>query len=83
MFTIEKNIPVTAPTGARGPRSKYPWPQLEVGDSFAMPTNGNAKSDRRRLLAAALSYAKKTGTRFVAGYESQGETNFVRVWRVE
>jgi hypothetical protein len=66
---IEKGIPV--PT--RGRASKYPWNELQVGDSFLLP-NDDAPS------ASSLSTgAKKAGIKIKVREVENG----VRVWRTE
>ena len=48
-YKVEKDIPI--PTIQRFPPhrpSKYPWADLEIGDSFAIPTDGlNQKSKEK------------------------------------
>lgn len=69
---IEKNIPVPSPHAAR---EKYPFHQMEIGDSFVVPV------DRRTAASAACTwYKKKHGMRFVTRTTEDGK--FVRVWRI-
>lgn len=71
-FKIDKGIPIP-PKKARWRPSKYPFVNMQVGDSFF--TNGTAAS----LRSATFTYSKRTNTKFVTRSEGTGW----RVWRVE
>lgn len=59
-------------------KPRYPFRQMEVGDSFALPRNMDVDNVTRfRLIANAYSY--KLGTRFVV---LRDDTNFYRCWRI-
>lgn len=79
MHNIEKNIPIPSKKGGRG--SKYPFHEMEVGDSFLYPCErANTTQYMRRLLSAANSYTRgKTnrGTAFTARVVDGG----IRIWR--
>lgn len=64
---IDKGIPV--------PR-KYPFDQMEVGDSFAVPPD----THRTTVSIAALRYGRKHGMRFVTRTMPD---RTLRCWRVE
>ncbi len=71
---IEKGIPVRDPrTDANGVRRKYPWDEMETGDSFFAPVSSNA------LRTTAAYHAKKTGQEFIVRKENDG----ARAWRVK
>jgi len=63
---IEKKIPL--------PR-KYPFDEMEVGDSFELPTNWK----RTTVAVAALRYGKVTGTKFSIRKTPEG----FRCWRIK
>jgi len=68
-FVIEKGVPV-APPG----NSIYPFGELDVGDSFLLPTGaGNASAFRRSASLWAARHGAKVTIRKVDGG--------VRVWR--
>lgn len=74
-ITVQKKVPMP-PIIRRGMngtgRPKYPWAAMEIGDSFAFPTNIG-----RQSYAAAIQ-ASKGGKKFrVARYEQH-----YRCWRV-
>lgn len=69
-FKIEKNIPV--PDGYR--RSNWPFDEMEVGDSFAVP-----KAKARVAKQAAYNRNKGIDRRYVTRSEGDG----VRIWRVQ
>ena len=83
MFQIEKNVPMPHHSG-RGGRTKYPFPDMEVGDSFAMKYK--TKMDRHTL----LQYASKAptlkgceGMKFSARTLVEKGKTVVRIWRVK
>lgn len=68
-ITIDRNIPI--PKISRGSRpSKYPWAEMEIGDSFVM----NRKRPNGTVSAANKRYSCKFIARTVEGG--------VRVWRI-
>jgi hypothetical protein len=66
---IEKGIPV--PTDAR--RAKWPWKDMDVGDSFLMP---DAKQKNVQPMTSIAG--SRLNRRFIARQVDGG----VRVWRV-
>ena len=81
---IEKGIPFPRPTG--GAPRKYPFPDMEVGDSFAVPMEGvmgNKGMDiaADRVRCAACNYARPNGVKFIV--RTIREDGVVRCWRVE
>lgn len=67
-FVVEKNVPVQHGAGAP---HKYPFHDMEVGDSFAIPADKFA-----RVKAAAYAHARNHGRKF-----STSEKH-LRCWRV-
>ena len=68
-FKIEKNVPIP------GDRAKYPFADMEVGDSFVVhPDNaGNVNS-------SSMAYTKKCpGVKFRMRKQTETES---RIWRV-
>lgn len=81
---IDKNHPLPPPADGR-PR-KYPFPDMAVGDSFAVPLIGgnNPKGEDMaavRLRSAAKSYARIEGGKFTV--RTNREAGEARCWRVE
>lgn len=69
---IEKNIPIPRSHAEGG---KYPFPQMEIGDSFVVP------ADRGRAATVACARQKrKHGKQFATRKTEDGK--FVRVWRI-
>jgi hypothetical protein len=76
-FKIEKDVPVP---GTYHHRAKYPFPEMEVGDSFLVPYGGKPKRVvMNNVRSAGSYYGKRHGIRFVFRTEEGG----VRTWRVE
>jgi len=89
-YPIETGIPMPEeqPLNRAG---KYPWRQMQVGDSFLAPTAGSLESHpdltplqisrkRREGIRALLIYQHK---RFPQRFQARIVENGVRVWRVE
>ena len=73
-FMIEKNVPLPE----QNIRWKYPFDQMEVGDSFFVP---NKESTQMSALCKRAS--KRLEARFVTAKAEAGDAKGVRVWRVE
>ena len=74
---IEKGVP--APSLAHG-NQKFPFPLLEVGDSFFVGTsNRTARAERIRLYDAARAWSQRHEGKMLVRRVDGG----VRVWRVE
>ena len=67
MFKIEKSVPLT-----KG-RNSYPFPQMEIGDSFALPSEL-----RISVSNAATAWGKVNGRKFTV--QRDGDQH--RCWRV-
>lgn len=71
MATVQIDKGIKIPQRSGGPGRKYPWADMEVGDSFF----STAKSIREQSAHAGKVYGRKFATR--------KEGNGIRVWRVE
>ena len=72
-FKIEDGIPIPGQNKVRG--TKYPWKELQVGQSFFVPLNGKRAAVVQSTLNSAGKYVgMKVATRQVEGG--------VRVWRI-
>ena len=67
-FEIQKEIPLP-PQFKR--QNKYPWNEMEIGDSFLAPHNGG--------LSASCRMQSRNGKEFISRIECRG----TRVWRVK
>lgn len=72
-FTIDKNVPMPKP---RRPASKYPFKELDVGDSVLF--SGSDHSGRF-FLGALYRAQRETGRKFTTRKTPEG----FRVWRIE
>lgn len=69
MIKIDKKVKLPPPSDREG---KYPWDQMNVGDSFSVSNNPSIR--------ACASYAgNKRGWRFTCRKEGRK----IRVWRVK
>lgn len=71
-YKIEKNIPIPVGAGTRGPSYKYPWRDMNVGDSIFIPDMTVYQINPHN---AAKKYNQKFSARTVDGG--------VRVWRIK
>jgi hypothetical protein len=83
--TIEKAIPVP-PAKKPGPEAKFPWAQIQPGESFFVPGGRLSRRDSRRGTAKIVGCT--TGYRLIKGSSwnkravTENGVNGVRVWRV-
>lgn len=84
---IEKNIPLPEHKPGAGKPNKYPFAEMEIGDSFAVPIpRGKSVSKARTSLhSAALSFTRYNNLNwtFKTGEEVVDRLAYVRIWRVE
>jgi len=76
-YKVEKGIPVPPKKSGRPKKkvSKYPFAQMNVGDSFCA-----AAKDRVKIASAAVTY-RKTKKR-TAKFTTRVEGKLARIWRV-
>lgn len=77
---IDKDIPIPE---RNVPWKKYPWGDLEIGESFFEPCRGDEplSSCQTRVYSAAHQNANRTGKKYSTrmDYDEEG----VRVWRIK
>ena len=73
-FEIEDDHPIPATWQHSGRKEKYPWSQLEVGQSFFVKDG-----EVRKIGGAACHAGRRNGKKFVVRVVDGG----VRAWRVE
>jgi hypothetical protein len=76
---IEKEVPIPEVHS----KSKYPWPEMNVGDSVLIEAEKGEKlhSLKRKIGPAARYYGEKVGKGFKTLIDHVN--NGVRVWRVK
>lgn len=75
---IEKGIEIPSRLRKSGKPSKYPFAQLEVGESFLVRTTSK-KSKVNRQVGLCSSFRKYAPKRFTSRTIAEG----VRIWRIE
>lgn len=76
---LEKGVPI--PESPKSFASKYPWGQMEVGDSFLIPQIDNEPIQSTRERASkAVSYAKRHKN---INFCTRKVDGGIRVWRIE
>jgi hypothetical protein len=73
-FEIEDDHPIPAAGQGSGRKEKYPWSQMDVGQSFFVE-NGEV----RKIAGAACHSGRRNGKKFVVRVVDGG----VRAWRIE
>lgn len=76
MYEIEKGI--EPPKGQMGRRRSYPFPDMEIGDSFFVPFEEGDLKVKAAVQAAATHYGKRHGMKFATRSIEGG----IRVWRL-
>lgn len=75
---IDKNIPVPVNDGLGAKQRKYPFAEMEIGDSFFIPSTGY--HDRlRKARSLNAQFRRFKPKRFALRSVDDG----VRVWRIE
>lgn len=69
MYEIEKNVPHVKING----RTKYPFVNMEVGDSFSL-----SAEDKPKLMSASVSYGRANNKKFSTLKQADGSYRF---WR--
>lgn len=76
MIQIDKGVPI--PPHVRGQGApKYPWREMEIGDSFFV-----SDRHRRSISAAASSARQHRGHQFATRSVTENGVDGIRVWRV-
>lgn len=83
-FEIEKGIPIPDkrnPGGSSKGQTKYPFQEMEVGDSFLYNDKLNDEKGQRNIANNARNWCKhhQLNWKFIARQISQG----VRIWRIK
>ena len=73
-FRVESGVPIP-PVVKSYP--KYPFDQMQVGDSF--DAGEHSKADKVRVRNAAAMHGRRTGTKFTT---RKTDDNRIRCWRV-
>ena len=76
-FKIEHGVPMPESVG-KGWRTKYPFGQMDVGDSFLVK---NVDNDTTKVRAAMSYYGTRNDKKFATRTVNEGGD--VRVWRTK
>lgn len=73
---IDKNVPMPKAKA----KLKYPFNEMQVGDSFEVPcTEEERKSLQIKLASSSGMYGRKHGAKFTTRQSDNG----IRIWRTE
>ncbi len=73
MIAIDKDIPLPPKKGGPGRGRKYPWNEMEVGDSFLLMAKN---------MPSASAGATTTGRRLGFKFTVRAENGAFRIWRI-
>lgn len=88
MYTIDKGlaVPALARSRSAGPM-KYPWADMEHGDSFFVPLPKKSSRDdaviaRKRVVSAGRSWCKRNRpeARVISRALTEDNTHGIRIW---
>lgn len=79
---IEKGLPIPKLKGP-GAKNKYPWGEMEIGDSFSVKLSNNPDKIRLNLLNSAKNWSKYNNKNYKFKTRTIKEDGVVRIWRVE
>ena len=78
---VEKNVPLPARRGSKN--HKYPWEEMEIGDSFSVPIDGRGPQMVAASVGRAAQVAKiKYQHRYSVLTVEENGAKIIRVWRV-
>ena len=76
MIQIEKGVPLPKNTTRK---TKYPFREMEVGDSFFITDKIDAEKTRKKVSAAATMFCLQRDCKF----KTQTFDTGVRIWRIK
>ena len=80
-FNIETDVPTPASQRWGGINQKYPWEDMNAGDSFEVPLNGKTGTQlQRNLHNAAYGWALRHHL-LDAKFSTRQTEDGVRIWR--
>lgn len=83
VYIVQRNIPISGTYRSLGPTLRYPFHEMETGESFEIKTNPvEARKIVSRVSSACTSYVKRANkaAKFTVRRTSD---QTVRVWRVK
>jgi hypothetical protein len=78
-YKIEKNVPMADSPCGRGSRKKYPFDQMEVGDSFLILCK---EGEEKRATSIRVSSSMYRYTFFGKRFSQRSVKGGIRIWRV-
>jgi hypothetical protein len=85
-YKIEKNIPMPNPIRNGVETHKYPFFEMKVGDSFAVPVDPSTQLSYMRVgnrIASAINAQKKRQPKAAFTYRTFKDKREIRVWRTK
>lgn len=76
-YRIDRDVPIPE---KRRTYSHYPWRQLQVGDSFAVPLNGRTPRRVAALVTSAWVSVRRRSPEL--RFTCRQEQDAIRVWRI-
>ena len=85
-YKIEKNIPMPAKMINGVAQYKYPFLDMKVGDSFAVPVDPSTQLGYIRVrnrVASAVCNCKRINPKLKFAYRTMKDKREIRVWRTK
>lgn len=82
MIEIDKGVPI--PEKIQGPRLRYPFNYMEVGDSFFVPLNGRKAANVMSSISGSARSGRAAsagGRRFTSRRVTENGVPGIRCWR--
>lgn len=88
MYTIDTHIPMPNPTRNGVGQYKYPFFQMNVGDSFAISVDPTTKLNyiqvaNRAAVAIQMQHKRPANSDMQFAYRTDKENKVIRVWRIK
>lgn len=83
-YKIEKKVPIPTQKGRRRGTSKYPFAEMNVGDSFTIPYDKNKDTywtKQTSLKQSARRWALLNGKKW--DFQTTKEEHTIRIWRIK
>lgn len=79
---IEKGIPITPKCSGKPGQYSYPFGDMQIGDSFAVPLGTESGRIQNKVSSAISMWRKRTGTAAKFATRVNREEGVIRCWRV-
>lgn len=83
VYRIQKNIPISGTYRSMGPHLRYPFAEMEIGESFEVKVNVKEIKKKVSNLSSACSAYVKSRNQSSKFTVRRTSNDSVRVWRIK